>query len=124
MSQLSQLLQQVRSELGSDFVATYIVGSDGLSIAETSIDPEFNSTAASAHFATVMKIANDISDTLQLGKMDDNLITTDKVYILTRILGDGTYYWGLVVQRSATLGAVRIVMNEFAPKLWDATPHG
>lgn len=58
-----------------------------------------------------------------IGEMDDNLVTTDKVYILSRFLGDNSYYWGMVVTRDATLGFIRMLMNEYAPQLWDAIPH-
>ncbi len=123
MSKLDQLIQQVRTELGSDFVSTDVVGLDGMSIAGDSVTPDFDGSAASARFAMVMKLASKVSDKLGMGHVDDNLATTDKVYILTRFLGDGSYYWGLAVNRSATLGNVRLVMNEYAPQMWEAIPH-
>ena len=123
MSKLEQLIQQVRSELGADFVSTDIVGMDGLSIAGGSIDPSFNATDAAARFSMVMKLAEKASAKVGMGKVDDNLVTTDKAYILTRFLGDGSYFWGLAVTRNATLGSVRMLMNEYADQLWDAIPR-
>jgi predicted regulator of Ras-like GTPase activity (Roadblock/LC7/MglB family) len=123
MSKLEELIQQVRSELGADFISTDVVGMDGLSIAGGSIDPNFNATDASARFAMVMKLAERTSAKVGMGKVDDNLVTTDKAYIITRFLGDNSYYWGLAVTRNATLGSVRLIMNEYAPQLWDAIPH-
>jgi len=96
---------------------------DGISIAGGSIDPSFDSTEASARFAMIMKLAHRVSEKMSMGKMDDNLITTDKAYILSRFLGNDSYYWGLAVSRNATLGTVRIMMNEYADQLWDAIPH-
>jgi predicted regulator of Ras-like GTPase activity (Roadblock/LC7/MglB family) len=122
MAKLEQLLQEVRAQLGGDFVSTDIVGMDGISIAGGSVSPEFDSTEASARFAMVMKLAAQVSNKIGMGAVDDLLVTTDKVFILTRFLGNGTYYWGLAVSRNATLGSVRILMNEYADQLWDAIP--
>ena len=97
-----ELRQQIRSELGADFVSTDVVGMDGMAIAGGSIDPNFNESDASARFAMVMKLASRVTSKVGMGKMDDNLATTDKNYILTRFLGDGSYYWGLTVTRNAT----------------------
>lgn len=123
MNKLDQLIQQIRSELGSDFISTDIVGMDGLSIAGGSLDPAFDASIASARFAMVMKLAEKICEKLNIGAVEDNLVTTDKIYIISRYLGDGSYYWGLAVPCDATLGSIRLMMNEYAPKLWDAIPR-
>lgn len=122
MAKLDQLLQEVRANLGADFVSTDIVGMDGISIAGGSVSPDFDSTEASARFAMVMKLASQVSNKIGMGAVDDLLVTTDKVFILTRFLGNGSYYWGLAVTKNATLGSVRILMNEYADQLWDAIP--
>jgi predicted regulator of Ras-like GTPase activity (Roadblock/LC7/MglB family) len=123
MTRLEQLLQEVRTALGGDFIATDVVGMDGISIAGGSISPDFDSTEASARFAMVMKLAAQVSNKIGIGAVDDLLVTTDKTFILTRFLGDGTYYWGLAVSRNAVLGAVRVLMNEYADQLWEAIPR-
>lgn len=122
MSELEQLLAEVRTELGSDFVSTDVVGMDGLSIAGGSASPDFDSSAASARFAMVMKLASKVSSKIAMGDVDDSLVTTDQAYIISRLLGDGSYYWGLVVTNGATLGMVRMLMNEYADQLWAAIP--
>jgi len=123
MNKLEQLLGEVRSEIGSDFVSTDVVGMDGLSIAGGSVNPDFDATAASARFAMVMKLSSKVAAKIDIGDVDDLLVTTDGAYILTRFLGDGSYYWGLAVTRDATLGMVRMMMNEYTDQLWDAIPH-
>ena len=45
MTKLEQVIQQVRVELGTDFVSTDVVGMDGMSIAGNSIDPQFDNAA-------------------------------------------------------------------------------
>lgn len=123
MNKIEQLLGAVRSELGSDFVSTDVVGMDGLSIAGGSADPNFDGAAASARFAMVVKLGQKVSDKINMGQMDDLLVTTNGVYVIARFLGDGSYYWGLAVTKDATLGMVRMLMNEYADQIWDAIPR-
>jgi predicted regulator of Ras-like GTPase activity (Roadblock/LC7/MglB family) len=123
MAKLDQILQQIRNELGADFVATDVVGMDGLSIAGASAVPSFDGSAASARFAMIMKLASKVTDKLGLGAVEDNLATTAQVMVLSRFLGNGSYYWSVTVTRDATLGSVRMLMNEIAPQLWDAIPR-
>ncbi len=123
MSRLDEIIQEIRVELGSDFVSTNVVGTDGLSIAGGSMDPNFDNNEAAARYAMVMKLATKVGDRLALGAVDDNLTTTDRALILNRFLGDGSYFWELVISKDSTLGSVRIIMNEYAPKLWNAIPR-
>jgi predicted regulator of Ras-like GTPase activity (Roadblock/LC7/MglB family) len=123
MAKLNQLLQEIRTELGGDFISTDIVGSDGMSIAGTSADASYDSAAASARFAMIMKLASKVSDKLSLGGVDDNMATTDQAIILSRFLGDGSYFWVLAIPKDATLGSVRMIMNEYTDQIWNAIPH-
>lgn len=123
MAKLDQLLQEIRVELGGDFVATDIVGSDGMSIAGTSADPNFDSSAAAARFAMVMKLSSKVSDKLVIGAVQETMATTDNTIVLARLLGNGSYFWMMAVPKDATLGSVRMTMNEYQGKLWDAIPH-
>ncbi len=123
MAKLDQVIQQFKNELGSDFVSTDVVGMDGISIAGGSVDPNFSASDAAARFAEIMKLGVKVSKKIDIGKVDDNLVTTNKNYIISRFLGDGSYYWVVVVTSNATLGTLRMLMNEFAPQMWDAIPH-
>ena len=124
MNKLEQVIYQFRNELGSDFISTDVVGMDGISIGGGSLNPNFDAADISARFAEVMKLAVKISTKIDIGKVDDNLVTTDTTYIISRFLGDGQYYWVVVVSSNATLGTVRMLMNEFAPQITDAIPNG
>jgi len=123
MNKLEQVIYQFRNELGSDFISTDVVGMDGISIGGGSLNPNFDAADISARFAEVMKLAVKISSKIYIGKVDENLVTTDTTYIVSRFLGDGQYYWVVVVSSNATLGTVRMLMNEFAPQINDAIPH-
>jgi predicted regulator of Ras-like GTPase activity (Roadblock/LC7/MglB family) len=123
MSKLSQLLQEFRSELGAEFICADVVGMDGLSIAGIAGDPEFKSMEASARVAMVMKLAANVTTKVGMGVVDDNLVTTDQAYMLTRFLGDGSYFLNVAVSRDAILGSVRVMMTQYAPRFLEAIPH-
>ena len=123
MAKLNQLLQDIRTELGGDFISMDVVGNDGMSIAGTSADASYDSAAASARFAMIMKLASKISDKLNLGGVEDNMATTDQAIILSRYMGDGSYFWVLAIPKDATLGSVRMTMNEYTDQIWNAIPH-
>jgi predicted regulator of Ras-like GTPase activity (Roadblock/LC7/MglB family) len=123
MAKLDQLIQQFRSEIGPDFISTDVVGMDGMSIAGGSNDPNFNSNETAARFAMVMKLAGNVTTRVGMGVVDDNLVTTDRTYVLTRFLGDGSYFLNVAVSRNAILGNLRVLMNEYAPRFWEAIPR-
>ncbi len=123
MVKLDDILQTVRAELGSEFVATSIVGMDGLSIATLAAELDYDDSVSAARFAMVMKLATKVANKIGMGVVEDTLTTTDETLLLTRFLGDGSYYWGLFVTEDATLGMVRMIMNEYADYLWEAIPR-
>jgi predicted regulator of Ras-like GTPase activity (Roadblock/LC7/MglB family) len=123
MAKLEQVISQFKLELGADFVSTDVVGMDGMSIAGGSADPTFSASDAAARFAEIMKLAVKVSTKIDSGKVDDNLVTTNKNYIISRFLGDGSYYWVVVVTNNATLGTLRMLMNEYAPQILNSIPQ-
>ena len=123
MIKLEQVISQFKLELGADFVSTDVVGMDGMSIAGGSADPAFSASDAAARFAEIMKLAVKVSSKINSGKVDDNLVTTNKNYIISRFLGDGSYYWVVVVTNNATLGTLRMLMNEYAPQILNSIPQ-
>ncbi len=123
MTKLDELIQSVRMELGTDFVATNVVGMDGLSIAGDTVISGFSADEASARFAMVMKLAAKVSDRIKMGQVEDTLTTTDRTFMITRFLGDGSYYWSLTVTNDATLGMVRLIMRDYADQIWEAIPR-
>jgi len=123
MARLNDLLKEMAGEIPG-FIATDVVGMDGISIAGYTADPSFNAEAASAQFALVMKLVQKTVGTLKAGELEDNLVTTDRAYILTRMLGDGSYYLGIAVDKNAaSLGNLRMVTRQFADALWGALPR-
>lgn len=122
MSALEDMLHEMAGEIPG-FIASDVVGMDGLSVGSYTTDRKFDSEAASAQFALVMKLVQRTCAEIKGGEVEDNLVTTDRLYITTRFLGDGSYYVAIAVEKStASLGNVRLVTRRYAPRLWNAIP--
>lgn len=122
MAKLDQLMQEINNELGSDFYYMLIVGSNGLSIAFLHrIERDFDALAARQ--SMVNKLAGKVAEKLDLGDVDDNLITNNNSYVLTQLLGDGTYFAVLGLAKDSSLGVARMLLKEHAQSLWDAIPR-
>lgn len=119
-------LQDVLKEMAADipgFVSADVVGMDGLSIAGHAADPDFDAEAAAAQFALVMKLVEKAAGQLGAHEVEDNLVTTNDDYILTRFLGDGSYYLGVAVEKeSGSLGNIRLMARNYSDDLWKAIP--
>jgi predicted regulator of Ras-like GTPase activity (Roadblock/LC7/MglB family) len=123
MSQLKDLLKEMAAEIPG-FISADVAGMDGLSIAHYSTDQNFDAEAAVSQFALVMKLVQKTSGQLKAGEVEDNLVTTKDGYILSRFLGDGSYYMAIAVDRdNSSLGNVRLMTRNFAPELWNAIPR-
>ncbi len=123
MSKLNDVLKEMAAEVPG-FISADVVGMDGVSIGGHYVSAEFANEEASAQFTLVMKLVQKTVAQLKAGDVEDNLTTTDKAYILTRFLGDNSYYLGIAVDRhSATLGNVRMVSKQYTKAIWDAIPR-
>lgn len=123
MAQLDDLLLKFREETDG-FISTDIVGiADGISIGGGSIVPNFDSTAASAEFATVTQSILRALRTLGNDNLEDVLVTTDNAYILLRILQNNKFYHGLAISKTkGNLGRARLIMKNYDPLLSNAIP--
>ncbi|MEX1071947.1 MAG: hypothetical protein WEC37_04900 [Anaerolineales bacterium] len=121
-AELRNLLTDIRTDLGGDFVATDIVGMDGMSIAGQKARSEFNSDIVAAHFTMVMKLAGKVSEKMDLGTVKENQVNTGSVMVFSRILGNGSFFWLLATTNNATLGMVRALMSEYEMRLLRAIP--
>jgi predicted regulator of Ras-like GTPase activity (Roadblock/LC7/MglB family) len=124
MAKLDQLLQQIRNEIGGDFISMSVSGPDGISIARETINPDKKaSDDTTTRAIMLLQLAKKVSDKLGLGQFEENMLTSDKIYGILAFLGDGSYSWTVAVSRKATLGTVRMVLADYAPQVWDAIPR-
>lgn len=122
MSKIEQLLQDIHNELGADFISIDVVGADGLSIASRRATAE-DTSANIARLTMVMKLAIRVAEKLNVGEVEDDLITTDTSYIMARVLGNESYFVVLSLSKNAALGVARMLINEYADQLWNAIPR-
>jgi predicted regulator of Ras-like GTPase activity (Roadblock/LC7/MglB family) len=116
MSRLEDLIAQFRSEI-PHFVSTDIVQIEsGLSVVGGSIDPNFDSSLASACYAEVVKSNSQALDLLGLSSRfyEDILITARDVYILLRNIGQ-EHYLCLAVTKQGALAYARSIMKKYEP---------
>ena len=122
MAKLDELIREIQNELGADFRYMNVVGSDGLPIAGANV-VDVNAEAVAARYTLVAKLATKVAEKLNLGDVDDNLITVDSAYVLMEMLGDESYFVVLGLSREAPLGVARMVLKEYADQIWDAIPR-
>ncbi|MEM7049790.1 MAG: DUF4388 domain-containing protein [Acidobacteriota bacterium] len=121
VSNLQSVLDRFRDEV-PEFVATDLVNIDsGLSIGGATLDADFDSSVASACYAEVVKSNRRALDLLGLGSdsTEDILISTEKVFLLLRLLGS-EYYHVVAITRKGNLGFARAIMKKFEPALLQA----
>lgn len=122
-SPLQSLLGELRTDV-EHLVATCVVDIDsGMPLAGVHDDPSFDSIAAAASYAQVVKANVNALRFLGLdpASTEDIVITTHDRYILIRLLGT-THYHGVTVRKQASLGLTRTLMGRYAPKLLAAIP--
>ena len=122
MAKLDQLMREFQNELGADFYYMDVVGSDGLVIAELKLI-QTETSSVSARYSMVVKLAGKVAEKLNLGDIEDNLITVSNSHVMMKLLGDGSYFVVLSVPKDAPLGVARMLLNEYAERLWDAIPR-
>jgi predicted regulator of Ras-like GTPase activity (Roadblock/LC7/MglB family) len=116
------LIKEIQNELGADFLYMDIVGTDGLPIAGLSA-VNIDTSAVAARFALIGKLAIKVADKLNVGDVEDNLITINTSYALMHMLGDGSYFAVMGLAKAAPLGVVRMLMKDYSEQLWDAIPR-
>ena len=124
MAKLNDVLKELRNEIGGDMVQLTVCGPDGMGVAQETIIPDKTMAEMMTGRASMsLMAAKKATDKLGLGNLEDSIGTTEKAFVLTKFIGDGSYFVSLSVTRKATLGTVRMLLEEYAPKIWDAIPR-
>jgi predicted regulator of Ras-like GTPase activity (Roadblock/LC7/MglB family) len=124
MAKLNEVLKEFRDEIGGDLIQATVCGADGLAIAQESIVTDAGvADQMTGRASMALQAAKRVTDKLDLGAYEESIATTEKIYVLTKFLGDGSYSFLVSVTRKAILGTVRMLCEEYASKLWDAIPR-
>ncbi len=123
MADLKSLLAELKQDI-DHLVATHVVDVDsGMALCGISNDPTFDSGAAAASYANVVKanaaalhfLGEDAQAT------EDIVVTTRTMYILIRMLGP-RHYHSIAMRKQGSLGLARSIMSQYAPRLVYAIP--
>jgi predicted regulator of Ras-like GTPase activity (Roadblock/LC7/MglB family) len=124
MSKLNDVLKELRGEIGGDMIQITVCGPDGIAIAQETVMPGTDmAEQMTGRVAMAQSAAMRVTEKLKIGQFEEILATTDKAYILTKVIGDGSYSIFGSFSRKATLGTVRMLLEEYSSRIWDAIPR-
>jgi predicted regulator of Ras-like GTPase activity (Roadblock/LC7/MglB family) len=122
MSDLDEVLEEFEQDV-NNFISTDVVDLEsGMSMGGRSVDPDFDGSVASAAFSEVVKSYKEAFDMLDMDpdSLQDILGTAEDVLVLTRIIGDRTYYHGLAITKDGNLALARKTMQKYEDRIVDA----
>jgi predicted regulator of Ras-like GTPase activity (Roadblock/LC7/MglB family) len=122
MSQVDDILEEFSNDV-SEFIATDVVDIEsGMSMGGYSVDPDFDGSAASAAFSEVVQSYKRAFDMLDMNpeSLQDILGTADDVLVVTRLIGDRTFYHGLAIGKEGNLALARKTMEKYEDRIVDA----
>jgi len=107
----------------SGYQASALVGIDGLNVASHTmgnLDPE----VVSAQITTLLRLVDTSVEKLGAGVLEDNLLSTEKTYILKRFLPGKEYFLAIATSRKeGNLGNLRMMSKMYTDQLSKAMPH-
>jgi predicted regulator of Ras-like GTPase activity (Roadblock/LC7/MglB family) len=117
----NDLLKEMSQEV-SGYLASAIIDLDGMTVAEhTVIDA--NMERISAYLGKLIKGVGLVVAKLNAGKVEDNILSTNKVFVILRQLPEKNYHLGIISNReNSSLGNLRLMAKIYADKLADNLP--
>lgn len=126
MSELDEVLRDFEDDV-SNFISTDVVDIEsGMSMGGRAADPDFDGSVAAAAFSEVVKAYKRAFDLLDMDpeSLQDILGTADDVLILTRVIGDRTFYHGLAITKEGNLALARKTMQAYEDRIIEAVGIG
>lgn len=123
MSELQNILKAYGNEVNG-YMAAAVVGSDGISIATDNKSSKADSDAVGAQSALLVKLVDTSAAKMQVGSLEDTIVTTDDALILIRFLENKHYFLvTLVDKRGASLGNLRLMSRIYSERVGKAIPR-
>jgi predicted regulator of Ras-like GTPase activity (Roadblock/LC7/MglB family) len=118
---LDAILQTMSGDVNG-YVASVIAGMDGLSIAQHA-SKKLSTDAISAQLTLLLKLVETSTLKLNAGQLEDELLTTQDVFILMRFLPGKEFFLGVVAdRRTGNLGNLRLITRMYTERLAKAMP--
>ncbi|MEW5867699.1 MAG: DUF4388 domain-containing protein [Chloroflexota bacterium] len=122
-TKLEEVLKGLAGEVNG-YIASAVVGTDGIGIAEDLGNSKTDIEAANAQATLLIKLVDTSIAKLRGGNLEDNLLTTDNAYILTRFLEGKSYFLTILAdRRNASLGNLRLMSRIYAERVSKAIPR-
>jgi predicted regulator of Ras-like GTPase activity (Roadblock/LC7/MglB family) len=120
-------IEGILKELGSEItghIASTVVGMDAFTIASFSSE-KVDIDSVSAQMTLLIKLVDTSVTKVDSGaSMEDNLLTTEKAYLLMTFLPGKTHFLGVIADRkTAVLGNLRLMSNIYAERIAKVMPR-
>lgn len=127
-NQMVQKLDEILNEMSAEvngYIASALVGMDGLNIAQHTKNAKVNLESVSAQSAMHTKMAISTMEKIGMGHIEDNLIQTREEFLFTILLpNDNQHFLCVVVNRKdGSLGNLRLISKIYAERLSKAMPR-
>lgn len=97
-------------------IAAFFCGTDGIGVENITIHPDVEATVTEVELATALKVINDVSQNLALGRVRELLFETEKITILIEKCQDD-YFLCLLLKPTGNVGRGRIELKKLSAKL-------
>ena len=120
-------IEGILKELGSEItghIASTVVGMDAFTIASFSSE-KVDIDSVSAQMTLLIKLVDtSVTKVDSTASMEDNLLTTQKAYLLMTFLPGKTHFLGVIADRkTAVLGNLRLMSNIYAERIAKVMPR-
>lgn len=124
VQKLDEILNEMSAEVNG-YIASTLVGMDGLNIAQHTKNAKVNLESVSAQSAMHTKMAFSTMERIGMGHIEDNLIQTREEFLFTILLpNDDQHFLCVVVNRKdGSLGNLRLISKIYAERLSKAMPR-
>jgi len=111
--ELQSIQEQMAKELPS-FIACSIVSlEDGLPVAGTVYDQDYDLSVPAGAFTEAFKVVSKAYEYSNWGMVKELLFSGEKSIVLLFALKDGAYYQGVAIKSTATLGIIKAIFNKY-----------
>lgn len=111
--ELQAIQEHMARELPS-FIACSIVSlEDGLPVAGTVFDQEYDLSVPAGAFTEAFKVVKRAYEYSKWGMVKELLFSGEKSIVILFSLKGGDYYQGVAIKSTATLGIIKAIFNKF-----------
>ncbi|MBD3284932.1 hypothetical protein GF359_01040 [candidate division WOR-3 bacterium] len=113
-----ELLEHVVSEV-KGAVAAGLISMDGLSMGIYNAMPGFDSKAADAEFATILRAARKALGNLgpDLGGLEEVMVGAENGIVLVRMIGND-YYTGMALKKDGNIAMARLMQKKLVREMY------